>query len=248
MHAIKNTILIVDDEPQIRKMLNVLLNSSDYKIEESESAKQALRMAVSLKPNIILLDLGLPDGDGKDVVTALREWTQVPIIILSACDDEEEIALALDIGADDYVTKPFNIGVLSARIRANLRRNAVREAGEPIVNNGPIRMDLVRHEVFCNGVPVNLTPKEYGLLHYFITHRGKVLTHRQTLKDVWGSAHVEDTQYLRVYVGQLRDKLEQYSTQKLIVTVSGVGYRMEILDQDEQAAVPVENIIQAAVA
>ena len=227
MHQKKNTILIVDDEPQIRKMLNIYLESSDYKIEESDTGKQAVRLSAALKPDLVLLDLGLPDMDGKEVIAALREWSQVPIIVLTVRDDDEEVVSALKAGADDYVIKPFNADVLMARIEANLRKSAVKEAGEPELVNGHIRVDLVRHEVFLHNEKVAFTPKEYELLRFFIVNRGKMLTHKHILKEVWGPAHAEDTQYLRVYVGQLREKIEANGAPKLIITEPGVGYRME---------------------
>ena len=228
MHQKKNTILIVDDEPQIRKMLNIYLEASDYKVIESESGKQALRMSASIHPDIILLDLGLPDLDGKEVITAVREWTQIPIIVLTVRNDDHEVIAALNMGADDYITKPFNADVLLARIEANLRKSVVKEAGEPEVVNGHIRMDLVRHEVYINDKMVAFTPKEYELLRFLMVNRGKMLTHKQILKEVWGLAHSEDTQYLRVYIGQLRNKLETSANDpKMIMTEAGVGYRME---------------------
>jgi len=233
----KNLILIVDDEPQIRKMLHIFLDASDFKIEECENGKQAIRMAASLKPDLVLLDLGLPDMDGKEVISAVRQWSQLPIVVLSVRAGDEEVATALTMGADDYVVKPFNPAVLLARIQANLRKSVVREAGEPELVNGPIRMDLVRHEVFFNGDKLPFTPKEYELLRYFMIHRGKMLTHRQILKDVWGPAHTDNTQYLRVYVGQIRDKIESDSSApRFIITEPGVGYRMETVDDVPQAA------------
>lgn len=233
----KNTVLIVDDEPQIRKMLNIFLDASDFRIEESDSGKQAMRLAASIKPDIVLLDLGLPDMDGKDVIPALRQWSQVPIIILSVRSGDEEVAQALNMGADDYVIKPFNPDVLLARINANLRKSAVREAGEPELSNGSVRMDMVRHEVFVRGEKVGFTPKEYELLRYFLVHRGKMLTHKQILKEVWGPAHSEDTQYLRVYVGQVREKVEENpAAPTLIVTEPGIGYRMEVAEKREAVA------------
>ena len=234
----KNTILVVDDEPQIRKMLNIFLDASDFKIEESNSGKQAIMLAASLKPDLILLDLGLPDMDGKEVITALRQWSEIPIIVLSVRSADEEIATALTMGADDYVIKPFNPNVLLARIYANLRKSAVHEAGESELRNGKIRMDLVRHEVFINDQKITFTPKEYKLLRYFLVNRGKMLTHRQILKEVWGPAHSEDAQYLRVYIGQVRDKIQKSSGgEKYIVTEPGIGYRMESLyaKEGEQA-------------
>jgi two-component system KDP operon response regulator KdpE len=230
MHEKKNTILVVDDEVQIRKMLNIFLDASDFKIEESESGKQAIRMSGSVKPDLILLDLGLPDMDGKEVIAQIRQWSQVPIVVLSVRAVDEEVVAALDAGADDYVVKPFNADVLVARIRANLRKAIVREAGEPELVNGIVRMDLVRHEVYLNNEKITLTPKEYELLRFFMVNRGRMLTHKQILNEVWGPAHSEDTQYLRVYVGQVREKLEVTpSSPQMIITEPGVGYRMEII-------------------
>jgi len=226
----KNAILIIDDEAQIRKMLSIFLDVSDFKIEESESGKQGVRMCASVKPNLVLLDLGLPDMDGKDVIREIRGWSQVPIIVLSVRTGDEEVVASLDAGADDYIIKPFNADILIARINANLRKAAVHEAGEPQLINGSIRMDLVRHEVYLDDKKVMLTPKEYGLLRYFMINRGKMLTHKQILKEVWGAAHSKDTQYVRVYIGQLREKLEsnRVGQPPLIVTEPGIGYRMEM--------------------
>ena len=237
MNEKKNTILIVDDEEEIRKMLNIFLDTADFKIVESANAKQAIRMAASIKPDLIVLDLGLPDMDGKQVVKTLREWTQVPIVILTVRSEDSEITDALNYGADDYITKPFNADVLLARINANLRKKAIREVGEPNIVNGPIRMDLVRHEVFIDDERVPFTPKEYDLLRYFLVNKGKMLTHKQLLKEVWGAAHVEDTQYLRVYIGQVREKLAvKQNLDKIIVSETGVGYRMEVQAEDRNAA------------
>lgn len=236
MHEKKNTILVVDDEEEIRKMLNIFLDTVDFKVVESESGKQAIRMAASVKPDLVLLDLGLPDVDGKEVVTALRAWSHVPIIVLTVRSDDAEVTAALNAGADDYVTKPFSAEVLLARINANLRKWAVREVGEPDLSNGPIRMDLVRHEVFIDNERVSLTPKEYDLLRYFLINRGRMLTHKQILKEVWGPAHVEDTQYLRVYIGQVREKLEaKPGLGKLIVSEAGIGYRMDVAGEASQS-------------
>ncbi len=235
MQEKKNVILIVDDEAQIRKMLSIYLDASDFKVEESENGKQAVRMSASIKPDLILLDLGLPDMDGKEVIAAIRNWSQVPIVVLTVRADDEEVVAALSQGADDYVVKPFNVDVLLARIHANLRKAAVKDAGEPELVNGPLRMDLVRHEVYYDDEKLALTPKEYDLLRYFIVHRGKMLTHKQILKEVWGPAHAEDTQYLRVYVGQLREKIDRSET-KLIMTEPGVGYRMEMVGSAENKA------------
>lgn len=226
----KNTILVVDDEPKIQKMLGILLEGEKFKIIESINGKQAIRMCVSVKPDLILLDLTLPDMDGMDVITAIREWSQAPIIVLSIRASDIDIAAALNLGASDYVIKPFNIDVLLARINACLRSYAIRDAGEPELCNGALRMDLVRHEVYLNDQICAFTPKEYDLLRYFMLNRGKMLMHRDILKTIWGDAHCEDTAYLRVYIGQIREKIEPYSsTPRYIITEPGIGYRMEIL-------------------
>lgn len=232
MHEKKNTILIVDDEEEIRKMLNIFLDTADFKVVESETGKQAVRMAASVKPDLVLLDLGLPDMDGKEVVTALRQWSRVPIVVLTVRSADDEVAAALNAGADDYVTKPFGADVLLARINANLRKWVVREVGEPDLINGVIRMDLVRHEVYIGEERVSFTPKEYDLLRYFLLNRGRMLSHKQILKEVWGAAHVEDTQYLRVYIGQVREKLETIQgLAKIIVSEPGIGYRMDAMPE-----------------
>lgn len=233
MSSKKNTILVVDDEPQIRKMLDIFLGASDFKVEQSESGKQAARLCASIRPDLVLLDLGLPDIDGKEVIKQMREWTQIPIIVMSVRTMDEEIIAALGAGADDYVVKPFNTDVLIARIRANLRKATVREAGEPELVNGGLRMDLIRHEVFRDGERIALTPKEYELLRYLMVNRGRMLTHKQILTEIWGPAHADNVQYLRVYIGQLREKVEKdVSHPDLIMTEPGVGYRMETAKAD----------------
>ncbi len=228
MHEKKNTVLVVDDDPQIQKMLGILLETENFKIVECVSGKQAMRMCALMKPDVILLDLGLPDMDGKEVIRALREWTQAPIIILTGRSSDEEIACTLNMGANDYVNKPFNVDVLLARINASLRSSAVRVNGDPILCNGPLHMDLVRHEIYLNRQLITFTPKEYDLLRYFMINRGKMLTHKQILKAVWGAGHMEDTAYLRVYIRQIREKIEANPKSPVfIITAPGVGYRME---------------------
>lgn len=227
----KNTILVIEDEPPIRKVLSISLESAGYKIVECDNGKEGIRLSASVKPELILLDLGLPDIDGKEVIAGIRQWSQTPIIICSVRNTDEEIIQSLKAGADDYVTKPFNSEVLLARIHANLRKAATQETGEPELTNGHIRMDLVRHEVFIHGERTLFTPKEYALLRYLLVHRGKMLTHRQILKEVWGNAHTEDMQYLRVYISQLRDKVEaDPANPSCIITEPGIGYRMERMD------------------
>lgn len=237
MNQKKNTVLIIEDEPPIRKLLTITLESSGFKVVESDNGREGGRLIASVKPDLVLLDLGLPDLDGKDVIASAREWSQVPIIVCSVRSEDGEIIKALEIGADDYVTKPFNPDVLLARIYANLRKSATQEAGEPDLLNGNIRIDLVRHEVFLSGEKTAFTPKEYELLRYFMIHRGKMLTHKQILKDVWGPVHSEDMQYLRVYISQLREKLEGGDPDTVyIVTEPGIGYRMETFALADEAA------------
>lgn len=224
----KNKILLIEDELPIRKVLNIALDSAGYKVVECDNGKEGMRLAASVSPDLILLDLGLPDIDGKEVIAGVREWSQVPIIVCSVRNSDQEIIQALSGGADDYVIKPFNPDVLLARILTNLRKAATQEAGDPQLSNGSIRMDLVRHEVFLKENKITLTPKEYDLLRFFLVHAGKMLTHKQILKEVWGDAHTEDMQYLRVYVRQLREKIEPNPTQpSYIITEQGIGYRME---------------------
>ena len=231
MQEKKNTVLIIEDDAQIRKLLGIVLNAVDYKTVEADGGKQGIRLSASIKPDIILLDLGLPDIDGKEVITAVREWSQVPIVVLSVRNEDEEIAKALNLGADDYVTKPFSAEVLLARINASLRKSAVREAGEADLSNGALKMDLVRHEVYLDGKKTPFTPKEYDLLRYLMLNRGKMLTHKQILKEVWGDAHAENTQYLRVYIGQIREKLELLpALATLISTEPGIGYRVDAIN------------------
>lgn len=229
----KNTILIVDDESQIRKLLKITLESEGYKTEECDNGTQAVRIAASLKPNLILLDLGLPDIDGKDVIDMVRQWSQTPIIVCSVRNDDREIVDALNRGADDYVTKPFNPDILIARIATNLRKSATEEAGVPVLTNGHITMDLVRHEVLLRGEKSFFTPKEYDLLRYLMVNRGKMVTHKQLLNDVWGAAHGDDIQYLRVYISQIREKIEDNPKDPVcIITEPGIGYRMEVIAEE----------------
>jgi two-component system KDP operon response regulator KdpE len=211
-------------------MLSLILDAPNFKVIGCESGKQALQFCVSSKPDLVLLALNLPDMEGKNFITDIREWSQIPIIILSENATDENVIIALNMGADDYVVKPFNVDVLYARINASLRKSAIQTTGEPELCNGPLRMDLVRHEVFLHDKLLAFTPKEYNLLRYFIVHRGKMLTHKQILNEVWGPAHKDDTQYLRVFVSQLREKIYDPAVAQLIVTEPGIGYRMEIAD------------------
>jgi two-component system, OmpR family, KDP operon response regulator KdpE len=235
----KNTILVVDDEPQTKKMLEIVLAKDDFSVESCKTGRQAVSLAITLKPDLILLDLNLPDMNGNDVISALREWSQVPIIILTARFENEDVMRALDLGADDYVIKPFHMGILQARINACLRKGAVHQTGEPELVNGALRMNLVRHEVSLGGIVVSFTPKEYNLLRYFMIHCGKMLTHKDILHEVWGSGHGDDAQYLRVFIGQIREKIEKNPAMPVVITTEpGVGYRMEIAALAAQLVIP----------
>lgn len=221
----------MDSCPQAQKMMTIVLDGADFTLINCPTGKQATRLAVSTRPDIVVLDLDLPDMQGVDVLTSLREWSEVPIIILSSRAKDTDVVEALNRGASDYVIKPFNIDVLLARINAALRSSAVKETGESVLTNGLLRMDLARHEVFLNNKLLSLTPKEYSLLRFFMIHRGKMLSHHEILKEVWGNAHGEDTQYLRVFVGQIRKKIDKKSSDpSLIRTEAGIGYRMEIAE------------------
>lgn len=220
-------VLVVDDEPQIQRFLKPSLRAAGYDVIAAENGAEALKAAATQAPDVILLDLGLPDMDGKDVIGALRAWSKVPIVVLSARDREAEKIAALDLGADDYVNKPFGIGELMARLRAALR-HASQAAGESSkVISGDLVIDIAAHSVARAGQPIKLTPKEFELLTILGRNAGRVVTHRQILTAVWGPAHTEDLQYLRVFIGQLRQKLKGASDEpELIQTEAGIGYRL----------------------
>jgi two-component system, OmpR family, KDP operon response regulator KdpE len=223
----RRRVLIVDDEAAILRFLRASLAANDYEVIEATTGAEAIRRATAEAPDVILLDLGLPDMDGKDVVRTLRQGSQTPIIVVSARAREAEKIEALDLGADDYVNKPFGMGELLARLRAALRHTVTRAAPAPIVEVGPVTIDLVKRLVTRAGERLTLTRKEYDLLAVLVAHAGKVVTHRQLLQAVWGPAHVEDAAYLRVYIGQLRRKLEPNpDARALIETETGVGYRL----------------------
>ena len=222
-------ILIIEDEVQMRRFLRASLSSNGYQVVETDTAEEGLAQAASRTPDLILLDLGLPDQDGLVVTQRLREWAKTPIIVISARGREEDKIQALDAGADDYLTKPFGVGELLARIRVALRNSARGELGSLQFSVGPLQVDLVRRQVLVNGQEVHLTPIEYKLLATLVKHAGRVITHRQLLKEVWGPNSSEQTQYLRVYMGQLRHKLEQNpSRPQFLTTEPGVGYRLRV--------------------
>jgi two-component system, OmpR family, KDP operon response regulator KdpE len=218
-------ILLIEDEPQIRKFLRISLESNGFLVLESRLGADGLARCAGERPDLVILDLGLPDMDGLDVIPALREWSKVPVIVLSVRSDEREKVAALDAGANDYVTKPFGISELMARIRALLRvRQNQRELA--VFQSQDLQVDLATREVRLAGTPVRLTRKEYTLLRLLVTHPGQVLTHRQILEEIWGATHADDTHYLRVLVGHLRGKLKDQPTNpRYIVTEPGIGYR-----------------------
>ncbi len=223
----KTRVLVVDDEVAILRFLKPALEANGYEMITAGTAAEALKRAASESPDMVLLDLGLPDGDGKDVIRQARQWSDVPIIVLSAREREAEKIDALDLGADDYVNKPFNVGELMARMRAAMRHRMQRKAETPVLRVGDLEVDSVRHRVARAGDELKLTPKEFELLSFLARHPGRVLTHKQILTAIWGPAHIEDTQYLRVYIGQLRQKIELKSDDpQLILTEPGIGYRI----------------------
>ncbi len=220
-------ILIIDDESQIRKLLRVTLEAHGFTIYEESTGRDGILQASMIRPDLIILDLGLPDMNGLDALIKIREWAEMPILVLTVLEDENGKVFALDHGADDYITKPFGMGELMARIRVALRHSA-RRPDEPVIQIGSLTMDLARRHVEKNGTPVKLTPIEYDLLKALATHAGRVITHRQLLKQVWGEQNLEAAgHYLRVYIGHLRKKVEDNpANPSFIVTEPGVGYRL----------------------
>ena len=217
---------MIDDEPQIRKLLRIVLESNGFKVSDAATGMNGVSLAASLQPDLILLDIGLPDKNGMDILRDLRQWYIKPILILSVQNREEDIVGALDQGADDYITKPFRTGELLARIRTSLRRQTTINSSSSKVVSGIISIDFESRTVLCNGTNLKLTATEYNLLALFVKNDGKVLTHGYLLKEIWGGGFQSETQYLRVFVGQLRKKIEvDPNHPKLILTESGVGYR-----------------------
>ncbi len=219
------TILIIDDEHQIRRLLEISLEAQGYKILLANSGKEGIVAASTYNPSLIILDLGLPDIDGIAVLKDLREWYQKPVIILSVRNTEEDIISALDLGANDYLVKPFRTGELHARIRAAIRQvQPVQEA--PVLEFSNLKIDIVNHQVKKNDEILKLTSREFDLLALLVKNSGRVLTHRYLLKEIWGQGYIDQTQYLRVFIAQLRKKIEVDSSDpKLLITESGIGYR-----------------------
>lgn len=221
------TLLVIDDEAQIRKFLRISLSAQGYKVVEAASGRDGLAQAALAKPDLVVLDLGLPDMDGKDVLAELREWSQVPVLVLSVRASEGEKVLALDGGANDYVTKPFAIQEFLARVRVLLRQSSTPEQVAALVRTGPLCLDFAYRRVTLDDLEVALTRKEYAVLAMLARHIGRVVTQQQLLKDIWGPTHTEDSHYLRVVVGHLRQKLgDDPTAPRFIVTEAGVGYRL----------------------
>lgn len=217
-------ILVVDDEPQIHRFLRPALEAAGYAVERADNGAEGLRLAASRAPDAVLLDLGLPDLDGQELLARLRGFSAVPVIVLSARDREADKIAALDGGADDYVEKPFAVGELLARIRTALRHRRIEERVPDVIRLPGLEVDIERRQARADGALLTLTPREWALLELLARNAGRVLTHRQLLVTVWGPAHAEDVQYLRVYINQLRQKLG--SAARLVATEPGVGYRM----------------------
>lgn len=223
-------VLVIEDEPEIRRFLRAALGANQFVVVEAATGQAGLRQAASQPPDVVVLDLGLPDISGFQVIEELRSWSKVPIVVLSARGQEADKVAALDAGADDYLTKPFGTGELLARLRVALRHRARLDgsATEPVFTAGDLRVDLARRVVSVAGCEIHLTPTEYRLLTTLIQHAGKVVTHRQLLKEVWGPDSTHETHYLRVYVNQLRHKLgDDAARPSLLLTEPGVGYRLQ---------------------
>jgi two-component system KDP operon response regulator KdpE len=220
------SVLVIDDEVQIRRLLRVTLEKLGFAVHEAATGEEGIQLVLGKKPDVVLLDLGLPDRDGAEVLAGLRAWTSVPVIVLSVRNAEEDIVHLLDAGADDYLVKPFNTGELIARMKVAIRHHAPEEAQQLFVS-GRLSVDLQTRTVSVAGQPIKLTPTEYGLLRLFVQHAGRVLTHRQILREVWGPNADEETNYLRVFITGLRKKIEENPQMPaLIITEPGVGYRL----------------------
>jgi two-component system KDP operon response regulator KdpE len=217
-------VLVIDDEPQIHRFLGPALEAAGYAVERADTARDGLRLAAARAPDVVLLDLGLPDLDGQEALVTLRSFSSVPVIVLSARDRDAEKIAALDHGADDYVEKPFSVGELMARIRAALRHARTRDSVPEQFSAGRLSVDLATRQIALAGEPIALSPREFALLEILVRNAGRVLTHRQLLIAVWGPAHGDDVQYLRVYIGHLRQKLGTDAS--LIATEPGIGYRL----------------------
>ena len=235
----KGVVLLIEDEPQMTRFLRVTLQGHGYHLVEADTGQKGLMQASTRNPDVILLDLGLPDMDGLEVTQRIREWSEVPVIVLSAREQEQDKIRVLDAGADDYLTKPFGAGELLARIRAAMRRTAMQRSGEreSVFVLGNLRVDLVKRQVFLDDAEIHLTPLEYKLLSILIKYAGKVVTHTQLLKEVWGSAYTGETHYLRIYMAQLRRKLEADPARpRFLINEPGIGYRLKLEAREKDAS------------
>ncbi|NJD57451.1 MAG: response regulator [Nitrospirae bacterium] len=235
MTADSGLVLLIEDEPQMRRFLRITLQGSGYRLAEAASGEEGLTQAATRNPDVVLLDLGLPDIDGIEITKRLREWTQIPIIVISAREQEEDKIRALDVGADDYLTKPFGAGELLARIRVALRHAATHHGSEePLFVLDNLKVDIVKRQVFLDDREIHLTPIEYRLLTVLVRYAGKVITHGQLMKEVWGPAYVTQSHYLRIYMAQLRHKLEADPARpRFFINEPGVGYRLRV-DMEER--------------
>jgi two-component system, OmpR family, KDP operon response regulator KdpE len=225
--TVKTRVLVADDEAAILRFLKPALEANNYEMIGAGTVAESIKRIAADAPDIVVLDLGLSDGDGKEVIRQVREWSDVPIVVLSARDREAEKIESLDLGADDFINKPFGVGELLARMRTALRHRMEREAETPVFRTHDLEIDSIRHRVRRAGAELKLTRREFELLLFLARHAGKVVTHRQILSAVWGPAHAADTQYLRVYVGQLRQKIEKDpGDPRIIITEPGIGYRI----------------------
>ena len=227
----KPLVLVIEDDPQIRRFLRATLAAEDYQFHEASTAEEGISQAAARQPGLVLLDLGLPDRDGLNVIREIRRWSQMPIVVVSARGQEKDKVAALDLGADDYVAKPFAVGELLARIRAALRRAGPQgqDGADRVIRFGDVQADFEKRQIMVAGREVHLTPNEYRLLQVLIKYAGRVVTQRQLLNEVWGPQHTEQSQYLRVYVAQLRRKLERDPARpRYLQTEPGVGYRLNI--------------------
>lgn len=228
MRTTQPKILVIEDDPQIRKFLTITLTSHDYAVIPAEAGGEGIRLATSVKPDAVLLDLGLPDMDGTEVISSIREWSKMPIIVLSVRNQEEEKVKAFDLGANDYVTKPFGTAELLARIRVALRDAIVAQVEETEITIGDLQIDLMKRIVSLRGERIKLSPKEFNLLKVLAMNAGKLLTHKYLMQQVWGEAYSDDNQYLRIYIAQLRQKLEKDpGRDQFIINEPGIGYRLE---------------------
>jgi two-component system KDP operon response regulator KdpE len=239
-------VLIVDDEIQIRRFLRTGFELNGFVVHEASTGADAIRAATLRPVDLIIVDLGLPDMDGSQVVERIRSWSTAPIIVLSVRAAEAEKVRLLELGADDYVVKPFGMAELMARVRVALRRQMRAASGEPTVKAGPLTIDLAARAVLLNGVRLSLTPKEYRLLQVLAQHAGNVVTHQQLLREVWGTTHMQDTHYLRIFVRKLRQKIEpRADSPRILVTELGVGYRLAQSAGDAESASPAAAVTPA---